>query len=188
VTGRPRVTRSTPVALCAGLLAYEPITVAPETDVLEVLRLAAMKPTTRLIGVVDGDGKLVGLIPIRDLVEAVVARLIPEALLIDVEDVDDVVHFGVVVESRTAGDVMKPPATVTPEWSIARAFREIHHRKLSGVYVVDGDGRPIGYLDALELAYLVAEGAPGGPGPAPEAAPVAPPPPDPPDPPDLVAD
>lgn len=166
MTGRPSVTRSTPVAACEGLLAFAPLTVPRDTDVVEVLRRAATMPTTRLIGVVDDDGRLVGIIPIRDLVESVVARLIPEALLIDVEDVDDIVHFGVVVESRTAADVMKPPVTVTPEMSIARAFRELHHNSLSGVYVVDPEGRPIGYLDALELAYLVAEGSPGGPGPA----------------------
>ncbi len=165
MTGRPRVTRSTPVEACEGLLAFEPLSVPLETDVVEVLRRAAGHPTTRLIGVVDGDGRLVGTIPIRDLVEAVVARTIPEALLADIEDVDDIAHFGVVVGSRTAGDVMKAPVTVTPQTSIAKAFRRMHHHSLSGVYVVDREGRPIGYVDALELAYLVVEGEPTTPDP-----------------------
>jgi CBS domain-containing protein len=156
VTGPNRVTRSTPVSACEGLLAFEPLSVALDTDIVEVLRLAANQPTTRLIGVVDAEGRLVGMIPIRDLVEAVVARTITEALIPDALDAESVGHFGQVVGSHTAADVMIEPVAVTPDATITRALREIHHRRLSGVYVVDADGRPIGYLDGLELAYLTA--------------------------------
>ncbi len=156
MTERARVTRSTPVSACEGLLAFEPLAVPLDADVVEVLRLAAAQPTTRLIAVVDDEGRLAGVVPIRDLVEAVVARTIPEALMTSAVDVDSVAHFGHVVGSRTAADVMLEPAAVTQDATIARAFREMSHRGLSGVYVVDGDRRPIGYLDALELAYLAA--------------------------------
>lgn len=155
MTGSPKVTRSTPVSACEGLLAFEPLSVARDADVIDVLRLAARQPTTRLIAVVDADRRLVGVLRIGDLVEAVVARTMPEALMTDAVDVESVVHFGQVVESHTAADVMEEPAAVAPDATIARAFREMSRRKLSGVYVVDGEGRPIGYLDKLELAYLV---------------------------------
>jgi hypothetical protein len=33
----------------------------------------------------------------------------------------------------------------------------MHERDLSGIYVVDDDGRPVGYLDLLELAVFYAD-------------------------------
>lgn len=159
-----RLSRSTPVSACEGLLAFEPLLVSLDTDVIEILRRAAVRPSTRLIGVIDDDRRLVGIIPIRDLVEAVVARVMPEALMTDVSDVEDLARFGHVVGSRAAVDVMQPSAAVLPTATIARAFREMQRRGLSGVYVVDEDDRPIGYLDALELAYQSVMGrSPGGP-------------------------
>jgi CBS domain-containing protein len=41
---------------------------------------------------------------------------------------------------------------------MAEAFRLMHARGLSGAYVVDDDGRPIGYVDGLELAAAVIAG------------------------------
>lgn len=164
-----RLTRSTPVSACEGLLAFEPLLVGLDTDVVEILRRAAVRPSTRLIGVIDDDRRLVGVLPIRDLVEAVVARVMPEALMTDVTDVEDLARFGHVVGSKTAVDVMQPPAAVVRSSTIARAFREMQRRGLSGVYVVDDGERPVGYLDALELAYQAALGEPlpGTPGEAP---------------------
>jgi CBS domain-containing protein len=166
---RPRLSRSASVAECEGLLAFEPLLVPLEAGVDEVLRRAARPPTTRLIGVVDVDGKLVGVIPIRELVERVVSQAIPEALLVDTTDAAAVAHFGHVVHSRTAAEAMLPPAAVTLDATVVTAFREMHRRRLSGVYVVDAEGRPRGYIDGLELAYLAAlddtEGEPGVTGP-----------------------
>jgi CBS domain-containing protein len=46
---------------------------------------------------------------------------------------------------------MLPPATVSGASSIDDAFRTMHARRLSGLYVIDDAGRPTGYLDLLEL-------------------------------------
>jgi CBS domain-containing protein len=131
-----------------GLLAFEPLSVTLDTDIVEVLRLAANQPTTRLIGVVDAEGHLVGMIPIRDLVEAVVARTIPEALIPDAVDVESVGHFGQVVGSHTAADVMIEPVAVTPDATITSALREIHHRRSGAPSSAQGPDR---VPDGLEL-------------------------------------
>lgn len=118
------------------------------------MRRSAAQPATRLIGVVDDDGRLVGVLPILRLVDSMVARVDPEALLADIADIADVARFGHAVEARTAAEVMLEPAAVAPEAPIGEAFRLMHRRHLSGLYVVDPDGRPTGYLDLLEMALV----------------------------------
>jgi len=152
VTSGVRLARQTSVAVCQQLLAIEPLLANVDDDLLATLRRASAQPATRLIGVVDGQGRIVGVLPIVGVAEAVVARVAPEALLAGINDVADVARFGHQVEARTVGDVMVPPATIAPQATIGEAFQVMHTRRLSGLYVVDAEGRPAGYLDLLELA------------------------------------
>jgi CBS domain-containing protein len=162
VTGDARLARLTPVSVCQGLLAIEPLLVGTGDDLLVVMRRSTAQPATRLIGVVDDAGRLVGVLPILRLAESVVARVVPESLLSSIQDVADVAEFGHAVEARAAGEVMLPPATIAPDATVGEAFRQMHHRRLSGLYVVDRDGRPTGYLDLLELALLYVDAIEAG--------------------------
>jgi CBS domain-containing protein len=154
VTERYRVARHTHVAVAQDLLAIEPLLADVGEDLLVLLRRAIAQPATRLIGVVDAERRLVGVLPILRLIESVVARVSPESLLADIADIADVARFGHAVEARTAGDAMLPPAAIAPEATIGEAFRVMHQRHLSALYVVGPDQRPTGYLDLLELAVL----------------------------------
>jgi CBS domain-containing protein len=145
------------VAACVDLLAIGPLIAQAHDDLLEVVRRAAAQPQTRLVGVVDGDGRLIGVTPILRLAESVIARVAPESLLADITDLDDVARFGDEVDARTVGDVMLAPASISPTATLDDAFRLMHKRRLSGLYVVDDAGRPTGYLDLLELAILYAD-------------------------------
>ncbi len=156
-----RLARQTPVAVCQALLAIEPLIAQPADDLLVVMRRSAAQPETRLIGVVGGDGRLIGVLPILRLAESVVARVAPESLLTDITDIADVARFGHAVEARTVRDAMLPPATISGEATLGEAFRVMHQRRLSGLYVVDPDGRPTGYLDLLELALKYLEALEG---------------------------
>jgi CBS domain-containing protein len=157
VTGEIRLARHTPVSVCQGLLEIEPLLVRRDDELLVVLRQAAAQPATRLIGIIDDAGVLVGVLPIVRIAESVIGRVVPEALLADIEDVDDVASFDDAIEARTAGDVMIGRAAISPEATIDDAFRIMHARHLSGLYVVDPNGRPTGYLDMLELAIRYAQ-------------------------------
>jgi CBS domain-containing protein len=152
VTDRIQLARHTPVQVCQSLLAIEPLLVGRDDDLLVTMRRAAAQPATRLIGILGDDGRIVGVLPILRLAEAVVARVVPESLLADISDIADVARFGHTLEARTVGDAMLPPATIRGEATVAEAFHLMHQRRLSGLYVVDADGRPTGYLDLLELA------------------------------------
>jgi CBS domain-containing protein len=170
LTGRIRLARDTTVEDCQALLGIEPLLVDVDAPLLDVVRSASRQPATRLIGVVDG-GRIVGVVPVTRVAESVVARVAPEALLIDVADNESAVTFSRSFEDRTAGEIMLPPAVATPRETLGQAFRVMHERRLGGLYVVDEEGRPIGYLDLLELAVVYAtaltkgaDGATGDPG------------------------
>ena len=154
MTRRIRLARHTIVAACQALLEIEPLLVESDADILDVVRSAANRPSNRLIGVVDAGGRLVGVIPVTRVAESVVARVAPEALLIDVADSESAARFSHSLEDRVAADIMLPPATARPSDTIGAAFRLMHQRRLGGLYVVDDDGRPTGYLDLLELALV----------------------------------
>jgi CBS domain-containing protein len=154
MTGRFSLARHTPVSACQQRLAIEMLLVGAGDDLLVVMRQSAARPETRVIGVIDDEGKLVGVLPVLRLAEAVVSRVAPEALLADISDIGDVARFGHAVESRVVRDVMVEPGVVRPEATLDEAFRLMHQRHLSGLYVVDPEGRPTGYLDLLELVLL----------------------------------
>ena len=154
MTGRYSLARQTPVSACQQRLAIEMLLVGAEEDLLSVMRRAAARPETRVIGVIDHDDKLVGVLPVLRLAEAVVSRVAPEALLTDISDIGDIARFGHAVESRVVRDAMVEPAVVRPEATLDEAFRVMHRRHMSGLYVVGPDGRPTGYLDLLELVLL----------------------------------
>ena len=71
----------TPIRAAEGLLAIKPVLVGADDPLDSVIQRAASAPSTRVLGVVDGDGILVGVVIPHDLVAAVVGRLTPGALL-----------------------------------------------------------------------------------------------------------
>jgi CBS domain-containing protein len=157
VTRSDRPARRTPVAATEGLLHIEPLLLDKETEVTSALRQVAAHPETRIIGVIDDDGRLIGILPILRLAEAVVSRVAPEALMSTLSDLSEIASFSHAVEARTVGEAMLEPIAIAPSATIDEAFRRMHARHQSGIYVVDDDGRPTGYLDLLEVALVYAD-------------------------------
>jgi CBS domain-containing protein len=145
----------TPIAAAVGLLAIEPVLVAADDHLDAVIRRAGTSPSTRVLGVVDGAGVLIGVVTSHDLVAAVVGRLAPGALLTQIHDADGVDEYARYVEATVAGDLMRAAAALPETATLAEAFHLMYVRHLSGLYVVDAAGHPTGYLDGLELAAAV---------------------------------
>jgi len=120
LTTRSRQARETPVSACVDLLPIDPVLVSDGADPLTVVRQAAAHPATRLLGVVDAQGMLVGVLPILRLAETVVARVSPETLLAGPADLEEAARFGSEVAARRVSDVMLPPASVSAGDSIDR--------------------------------------------------------------------
>lgn len=150
-----RLTARSPITAAEGLLAIEPVLVPADAHLDVVIRRAGASPSTRVVGVVDAAGVLVGVLTSHDLVAAVVGRLAPGALLAEIRDVDGVQAYDRYVEAASAADLMRAPAMLRETATMGEAFRLMHERELSGAYVVDAAGRPTGYLDGLELAAAV---------------------------------
>ncbi len=160
---RTRLARDTPVAVCQGQLGIEPLIARADEDVLTAMRRSAAQPETRVVAITDAAGIVVGVLPILRLAEAVIARVAPESLLTDINDMADVTRFESAVEAKVVGDVMIEPATIVGEATADQAFQLMQRRRLSGLIVVDADGRPTGYLDLLELALLYVDALEAGP-------------------------
>jgi CBS domain-containing protein len=154
MTDLARRARSTPVSMAEGLLAIPVLLVGRETPIADVLRLVSEQPQTRVIGVVDENGILIGVLPILRLAEAYLSHVSPEVLMSEISTMAGVQDFGRKIEARTAGDAMLAPVSLTARETVDQAFRLMHRRHISGAYVVDETGRPTGYLDLLELVAL----------------------------------
>ncbi len=167
MTGRFSLARHTPVSACQQRLAIEMLLVGADDDLLLVMHRSAVQSETRVIGVLDESGRLAGVLPVLRLAEAIISRVAPEALLTDISDIVDVADFGHAVEARVVRDVMLEPTMVRPEATLDEAFRLMHQRHLSGLYVVDPNGRPTGYLDLLELVAVYVDTLEAPPPPSP---------------------
>jgi CBS domain-containing protein len=157
VTRSLRLARRTTVAATQGSLAIEPLLVPEDEDLLGAMRFAARHPSTRILGVLGPDGRLVGVVPVAVLSQAVVAHAVPEAFFTDTGDISDIARFAHALEARTIGEIALEPAAISGDRTLSDAFRQMHQRRLSGLYVIDDDGRPTGYLDLQELAMHYVE-------------------------------
>ena len=145
----------TPISAAGDLLAIDPVLVAADDDLDSVIRRAAASPSTRVLGVVDVAGVLVGVVTPHDLVATLVGRMAPAALLTQIYSADGVGEYGRYVEAAVAGDLMRAPAALPETATLGDAFNLMYLRDLSGAYVVDEAGRPTAYLDGLELAAAI---------------------------------
>ena len=108
----------------------------------------------RHMPVIDADGRVIGIVSHRDLLEASLSRLL------EVDPASRRTFLGSVV----IADVMtRHVETIAPEATLARAAERMLHHKIGCLPVVDASGRMVGILtetDLLRCAY--GEESPGG--------------------------
>ena len=148
------VTQNTSIRDADRLLSIEPIIVQAVDDLQRVAEAAARHPSARLISVVDAGGRLVGVIPVRVLVNEIFFKIIPEQFLGDIRDYDQVLNYAEHMGARTAGDIMLDPVFVHPDDTVRDAFEHMHGANLAGLLITDETGRVVGYVDQLELLLV----------------------------------
>ncbi len=136
------------------LAGPSPCLVHPDDDVMALVEKAVRSPEVETFAVVDDDGKLLGIIPLRLLLDELFLSVVPEEFLLSMRHLEDIEEFARIARAKRARDLMQPPVSVTPDDSIGRAFALLHERGLQGVPVVDEAGRVTGYLDSLQLIAL----------------------------------
>jgi len=123
----------------------------PVADVAECL---GENPGVNTAPVVDADGRLLGIIPMRLLLNDLFLRIAPEEFLADLADTEGLEEFGRISRAATAGALMEPPAYVTHDDDAREAFALMHERRIEGLPIVDSEKKVVGYLDRLHLVRL----------------------------------
>ncbi|HET6380700.1 MAG TPA: CBS domain-containing protein [candidate division Zixibacteria bacterium] len=155
------ITQSTPIREVDQVLTGADTVIAHADDSLHRLaELALEHPSCRVISVVDDDQRLVGLIPVRILVNDIFLKIVPEEFLGEITDVDAVMKYADHVRARTARDIMLEPVSVHYGETVRDAFHKMHEHRLNGLPIVNEEGRVVSYLDQLELllAWVRASG------------------------------
>ena len=144
------LTKATPIG-DARRIAETPCIVREDDDLFEVAKALSVHRRVHTVAVVNAAGTLVGIIPVRLLVDELFLQVAPEEFLTDILDQGRMEAYGRMVQARTAGELMQPPVYVTVHDTIGGAFALMHDHDLEGLPVVDEEQRPSGYLDRLEL-------------------------------------
>ena len=148
------VTQSTSIREADRLLSIEPIVVQAEDDLQHVAEVATQHPGARTISVVDADGHLVGVIPVRVLVNEIFLKIVPEQFLGEIHDYEQVLDYARHLGARTARDIMLAPVAVHMEDTVRAAFERMHRENLVGLPITDAAGTVVSYVDQLELLLV----------------------------------
>jgi CBS-domain-containing membrane protein len=107
-----------------------------------------------MLPVVDETGRLVGVLPLHNLL----ALVMPDFVRL-VEDFDFVHDFGAVeatqpppeTMARPVREVMQPPNSVQETCGLVRAFALLHDYDLADLPVVSPDGRLVGIASRVDI-------------------------------------
>ena len=122
--------------------------------VIAVSEKLAGSPGVHTVAVVDGRACLVGVIPMRLLMNELFLDVAPEDFLVGMRGIEDVEEFARISRAKTAGELMEEPAYVTMDDTVREAFSRMRERKLEGLPIVDEGMNVLGYLDFLQLLRL----------------------------------
>ncbi len=148
------ITQTTPIAEADTILRMEPVVVHADVSLRAVAEAAVDNTGCRVIAVTDDDMRLMGVIPIRVLVNDIFLKIVPEEFLGEILDLEGALKYAQHLRARTAGDVMLPPVSVRRDETVRDAFERMHAAKLNGVPITDDEGRVVGYVDQLELLLV----------------------------------
>jgi len=148
------ITRDTSVGEALGRVGISACVINEETDLPEVAESMATCLGTQTVAVVDKEGRLVGVIPMRLLLAELYLHVAPEEFLVGMRAFENIEEFGKISRAQKAKELMQPPVYVTMADSAREAFVKMHESKLEGLPVVDEEMQVVGYLDRLQLVRL----------------------------------
>jgi CBS domain-containing protein len=167
--GKPGLVPGTPISKIVDILGLEPSSVRRNDPLSKVIEVMLSHPSVNVVGVVSEEGRLVGLIDMASLSQALFFSIFPEAFLAELHDVETVMAFiKKPYDPSTAGDIMQEAEFVRLDDTLMTAFKVLQKRKLEGIPVVDEHNRPTGYIHLVEVMEVCVR-ARNGEGPAGEA-------------------
>ncbi len=145
---------ATPISEADQLLTMEPVVVDVADSLHRIAEQAVQNTACRVIAVTDNDQRLVGVIPVRALVNDIFLKIVPEEFLAEITDYEAVLTYAKHLGARTARDVMQGPVSVLRDETVRDAFERMHGSKLNGLPITDAGGLVTGYVDQLELLIV----------------------------------
>lgn len=145
----------------ADVMTHNPLTASPETPIGEVIKTIAERRISGL-PVVDGGGKLVGVVSETDLMWRETGVTPPAYIML----LDSVIYLENPSRyekdlhkalGQTVADVMTPSAiTTTPETDLGKAAKLMHDRRVHRLPVVDANGQVVGILTRGDIVRAMA--------------------------------
>jgi acetoin utilization protein AcuB len=127
-------------------MSADVISVSPDTTLPEAHQVMTQRHVRRL-PVVE-NGRLVGIITRGDVREASPSGATTLSIW----------EMNYLLARLAVREIMTPnPATISPDDTIAQAARMMANRKISGLPVVDQDGRLVGIITESDIFRLVAQ-------------------------------
>jgi CBS domain-containing protein len=148
------ITQNTTIAEADRLSRIGPVIVREDASLREIAEAAVQNSGCRVIAVADADGRLMGVIPVRVLVNDIFLKIVPEEFLGEIFDLDAALKYATHLRARIASDIQLPPVSVRGDETVRDAFRRMHDAKLNGLPIVDDAGRVTGYVDQLEMLLV----------------------------------
>lgn len=148
------ITQQTSIAEADRILRIGPVVVHAGDSLKQLAEVAVENPACRVLSVVDESERLVGVIPIRVLVNDIFLKIVPEEFLAEIADYEAVLKYAAHVGARTCQQIMIEPVSVHPGETVRDAFERMHSHKLYGLPITDDDERVVGYIDQLELLLV----------------------------------
>ncbi len=145
------ITRNTPISQLRNLSSLQPVIVHPEQSLAEVAEVMAQQLGVNVACVVNQRNRLVGLLPLRSLLDDLFMTVVPEEFLAESITLESALDFARLNQTQTAGDAMEPAVWVTDSDTVKDAFVKMHDRKLSGIPVINDLYEVIGYISRIEL-------------------------------------
>jgi CBS domain-containing protein len=102
--------------------------------------------------VVGEEGKLKGLVTLRELDEDVFLSVLPEEFFGGLDGYE--LASKIIGGEMTASSIMINPVSVRLSDPITEAFRKMYQHHLEGLPVVDRNNKVIGYLSMVDLLAL----------------------------------
>lgn len=132
----------------------DPILVRATDSLQRLAELAIESPGCRVLSVVNDEGQLLGLVPVRLLVNDIFLKIVPEEFLGAIGDVQGALEYAQHIRARVAAEIMLPPTSMPLTATVRDAFETMHKARLNGLPILDGDGHVVSYLDQLELLLV----------------------------------
>jgi CBS domain-containing protein len=143
--------RNTPVSEIIPLLDLQPTIVQVNTPLTEVMQHLLANPGMPAACVVNTEGRLMGVIPVKALADVMMIPVMPEAYIHDPAEYEKALQYATITEEHIAAGVMKDPVFMLEEDTLEQVYQRMRDNNLSGLPVVDKSYHIKGFITLLGL-------------------------------------